>query len=171
MKKYLFLLFFLIPFNSYALECDVIYSGSGSSSYNGTYVDTGTLFRGEPEFYKASSGTYLSVNSTSYDPALLYWMFSPTSAHDSNAYYRTYASTYIGSYTTAGAGTDPAGTVTEDCGGEPEPTSTSSPSTQATSTEALLTSISFGLTIIIVILSIFTIGYIWNNLTKRKPWL
>jgi len=46
----------------------------------------------------------------------------------------------------------------------------SSTTTTATSTEAILGSISFGLAIIITILFIAVIGYVYNKITPKKPW-
>lgn len=44
-------------------------------------------------------------------------------------------------------------------------------STSATSTEALLGSIAFGQAILICLVFLMVVGFMWNNMTLKKPWL
>lgn len=169
MKKVLLALILVLsyPHPSYALECDIVFSGSGSSSYNGTYVDTGTPFRGEPQWVKTGSSESLGINSVSYDPAMLYWMFSPNTSQDANAYYIVYASGPEGSYTEAGAGTPPGGTAAFDCGASPSP-SPSATSTATSTTEILYADFMLVSGIIIFLLSFVTWGFFFSPFKTKK---
>lgn len=110
-----FILFFVIPFKTFALECNITVTGAGTTAYNGTYTDTGTTLRGYPVF---TNGTqYLNVNNETYDPALQYWMFSDSPYGDQNRYYKSFATGRFGEYTVNYIVDPPAPTATEACGG------------------------------------------------------
>lgn len=163
---------FLLPYNSYASTCNLIGSGfSSMTAFNGTWTRSVDTYRSLPSFTKGSY--YLAINPVAYDASLLYWIIDTTPESTGGfPYYKPYvdADGYVGNYTHNIEGSPTEGTMTlEDCeGGGGTATSTAS---STTSTDQLLGSISFGITIIIVLLSMVSIGMLYNGITTKKPWL
>jgi len=162
-------LFFLLPFTSYASVCYESVS-FGEADANGTFEDTLTTNNGSP-IWENENGFFLFhfiISATDY------MVVGPTViANNANE-----APYYL-------AGTDPEGTYTwnnisppyvltspggdvslVDCPGGGTGTTT------ATSTVNIgnIGEISFGLAIIILLLSIAFIAYIYNSITPKKPW-
>jgi hypothetical protein len=154
----------------FALECDLIGSGfTNNTALNGTWTDTGTLYRGLPSWSKGSY--YLAINPVAYDPALLYWIIDTTPTSSGGfPYYKAYvdATGYLGNYTRNVGGTPLEGTMTSACSGSTE----EGEMLVATSTvDVIGNTTNFALAIIIAILSLFVIAFVYNQFSIRKrPW-
>lgn len=174
---------FLFPFTAFGQtsqsECFTV-SGAGLTSVNGFYEYSPTSMQG----ITPKTGTYIFRNSVSgemynnNDQPFIQISddnYTGGSYYVSNVTYTDFPSAsghflgYSGDYSNPESVT----VVLDDCpsGGGSIDTSTYGSSTQQYT--PTLGDVSFGLGIIIVMLSIATTAYIWNSITskKKKPWL
>jgi len=157
-------IFFITSFTSAFAVCYDL-SGAGSTAANGTYEDTGTAYNGYPSYFNGTMYLFKFAGNS-------YWMLNTVVDSSSGYYY--YLSTPefpspIGGYDTIGAGAGGWPTaVLGDC----EEEATTTPSTTASSTFIEnLGDVTFGLAIIITLMSLGLIGFVYNTFNKRKkPW-
>jgi len=131
----------------------------GSSDYNGVYTLAGTN-NGLPSYENSNAKwVYWQMSNN--------WLMSPTEGADEGHYYYGAGNDTTTPETVTWAvsgGAGPAGTFT--CTEVPVV-----PYNPATTTEAYLGSIAFGQAIIITLMSLGLIGYVYNKITAKKPWL
>jgi len=141
-----------------------------SSSFNGLYCEAG-MQDGVP-YYTNSIPRYLSsTNSNSL------WMMGTTlitTNTDPWSYGASVSDTHVDTPDTANGNyfqdpypTPSSGTFTATTCGGGSGTST----TATTSIETLLGTLNFGIAIIITILFLMVVGFMYNNMTRKKPWL
>jgi len=172
MKYLVAILLTFLPLGAFAStfdgNCYTLAGWNNNTIVNGSYTETTPLNNTENVFTNSDYFMYITQVSGSY-----YWVLNTTvqGNNTSNEYYADWGGTLPPdppeslTWNTS-TGVAPAGTVSlVSCGGGGSGTTT-----VATSTEALLGTIAFGQGIQIVILFLMVIGFLYNNMSKKKPW-
>lgn len=155
-------------FSASETSCFLV-SGFDPEAANGLYYYNGLYNNSEPVFEYPTEGWYLA--SSALDSG--YWnlrssMIDIDTEYNSQFYnddsYTSSPSGHSWAYQEEYGGYG-AGTVSE-VACEEEATTTSS----TTTSEVLLGTLNFGIAIIIAILSLFSITFIYNQMTSKKPW-
>ena len=173
--------------------CSDFDATGGSVSCTGSTI----TFSGAGSYISDDNGTFTMANGTWYFNATYsgtgpYRMLcgptgSPACNTPSQHVFNSTQSDYSYTVDAGGAGTlyirnDPAGgpfigdissiCITDTLGGCDEaPVATSTSFDSSTTTEAYLGSLAVGQGILIVLLFLMVVGFMYNNLTSKKPWL
>jgi len=175
------LAFVLTPSFSFAFTQGYLGDGFGSDEVNDYFCDTGLTDNGVPYYKKLDDS--LTIWG---DNGQRYWKINTdindVGVHlydgDTGGAGQTLSVDPDGAVTwTTADGDSPVGSFTSvDCDEieEDPPTGDTATSTidwgSATTTNRMLGSLNFGVTILITLFLIFFCGYLWNSMHKKKPW-